>query len=256
MVVRTRRRRSRSPAMAWARITPGDPLAVHPHRGRCAVVELGGDPRYPLAAVCLVDPADPVGQLRIRRHPGCACRGGAQPGVEGGSGDLHEFAQPLHLDGVPVVGDERLTSSSPRRNTSPPGAGCPARSRARRSRSPPPLPVPATALPRSVAPGVDRYRSTARRWNSSMSFLRAVIADHLASPAAAGFSVSKIKGQAPIEELERLRQNDAISCHRCAGSAQEGRRRHRGCTPEQSVGRGGCRVRHRGRCVDRARDRG
>ena len=30
-----------------------------------------------------------------------------------------------------------------------------------------------------------------------MSFLRAVIADHLASPAAAGFSVSKIKGQAP-----------------------------------------------------------
>ena len=31
-----------------------------------------------------------------------------------------------------------------------------------------------------------------------MSFLRAVIADHLASPAAAGFSVSKIKGQARV----------------------------------------------------------
>jgi hypothetical protein len=40
---------------------------------------------------------------------------------------------------------KRLTSSSPRRNTSPPGAGCPARSRAWRSRSPTPLPVPATA---------------------------------------------------------------------------------------------------------------
>ena len=37
---------------------------------------------------------------------GSACRGGAQPGVERGSGNLQEFAQPLHLDGVPVVGDE------------------------------------------------------------------------------------------------------------------------------------------------------
>jgi hypothetical protein len=110
MVVRTRRRRSRSPAMAWAHITPCDPLVVHPRRGRCAVVELGGDPRYPLGAVCLVDPADPVGQLRIRRHPGSACRGGAQPGVERGSGDLHEFAQPLHLEGVPVIGDEPETA--------------------------------------------------------------------------------------------------------------------------------------------------
>ena len=197
MVVRTRRRRSRSPAMAWARITPGDPLVVHPRRGRCAVVELGGDPRYPLGAVCLVDPADPVGQLRIRRHPGSACRGGAQPGVERGSGDLHEFAQPLHLDGGPVVGDERLTSSSPRRNTSPPGAGCPARSRARRSRSPTPLPVPATALPRSVAPGVDRYRSTARRRNSSVSFLRAVIADHSRFPGRGRIQRVQDQGSSP-----------------------------------------------------------
>ena len=96
--------------MAWARITPGDPLVVHPRRGRCAVVELGGDPRYPLAT-CTSSHS---------RFTSKACRWSA-------------------------TNWKRLTSSSPRRNTSPPGAGCPARSRAWRSRSPTPLPVPATA---------------------------------------------------------------------------------------------------------------
>ena len=53
------------------------------------------------------------------------------------------------------------------------------------------------AIPRSVASGVDRYRSTAWRRNSSVWFLRAMIVDLLASPAVTGLSVSKIRGQGP-----------------------------------------------------------
>ena len=203
MVVRPARR-SRSPAMAWSRITRATRLWLT--RGRALrLVELGGDPRGALGAVCLVDPADPLGQLRSAasraRVPGRA----GQPVVEPGPVDLQELAQPLHLVGVPVVGDELEAAHQ---FVSPAKYLAALRRMSRsvsswRSWSPTRPPVPATALPRSVAPGVDRYRSTARRRNSSMSFLRAVIADH-----------SRFPGRGRIQRV----QDQGSSPHRGAGT--------------------------------------
>ena len=55
----------------------------------------------------------------------------------------------------------------------------------------------------SVA-GVDSYKSTACRRNSSEQFFLAIVLDHLASPADAGISVSKNQGQAPVPAPWRL----------------------------------------------------
>ena len=51
--------------------------------------------------------------------------------------------------------------------------------------------------PRTVAPGVDSYKSTACRRNSLESFLRAMVEDNLGLSHNAGFSVSKNQGQGP-----------------------------------------------------------
>ncbi len=51
--------------------------------------------------------------------------------------------------------------------------------------------------PRIVASQVDSYKSTARRRNSSGDFFLALMPRSLASPADAGFSVAKNRGQAP-----------------------------------------------------------
>src|SRR3954471_13020537 len=88
---------------------PGDPLVVHPLLGRGAVVELGGDPRRPVgpvAPVLGVHRPDPLRELVVGRRPGSPARGGVSPGVERRPGDPHDLTQPLHLEGVPVVGDE------------------------------------------------------------------------------------------------------------------------------------------------------
>src|SRR6185437_6408360 len=89
---------------------PGDSLVVDPRRRRCAVVEFGGDPRRAQGAVLVVDLADPFGQLGVRDRPLLSAGLTGQPGVKRGPGDLDEFAQPLRLEGVPVVGDELETA--------------------------------------------------------------------------------------------------------------------------------------------------
>src|SRR3954451_5566080 len=104
-VVRTRRR-SRIPAMPCSAITRATRVVVDPGSGRGAVVELGGDPRSAVGLVGLVHDPDPLRELRVRRGPLRPRRGRSVPGVERGPVDLDDLTQPLHLEGVSVVGDE------------------------------------------------------------------------------------------------------------------------------------------------------
>src|SRR3954451_23797304 len=105
-IVEGTRRRSRIPAIGVLGHHPGDPLVLHPVGGFGAVVELGGDPRRPVGPVGVVHFADPLRELLISSGTGGAGLGAGLPGVERGPRDLHGRAQPLHLEGVSVVGDE------------------------------------------------------------------------------------------------------------------------------------------------------
>jgi len=97
---------SPSPALIWSRSVGRAPDRPRLSWRRCAVVELGGDPGHALGAVGVVDRADPHRQHGVRGHSrGPGGRGG-QPGVERRARHLHDLAQPLHLEGVPVVSDE------------------------------------------------------------------------------------------------------------------------------------------------------
>src|SRR3954469_3382951 len=84
-----------------------------------------------------MDGPDPVRELPVGGGPRRPGRGGGIPGVEGGPVDLDDLTQPLHLEGVSVVGNQRAQrgDSSPKRNTWPPDAGSTSRSRS--SPSPP-----------------------------------------------------------------------------------------------------------------------
>src|SRR3954470_15881582 len=79
---------------------------VDPLISRCAVVELRGDPRWPVGAVVIVHGANTGGQRLVSGLTGSASTGCGQPCVERRSRDLDNRAQPLHLKGVGVVGDE------------------------------------------------------------------------------------------------------------------------------------------------------
>ena len=99
----------------------GCALAVDPLPASSAVVQFGGDPRRAQGVVLVVDPTDPFGQLGVCERPLLSARLARQPGVERGPGDLHDLAQPLHLEGVPVISDELETAV--RLESSWPGAG-------------------------------------------------------------------------------------------------------------------------------------
>ena len=221
-VVRTRRR-SRSPAMPCSRIT------------RATRLWLTRSPAGAPSLSSAVIRGAPYGVVARRGRPGSArpaaasaaarCgpgRGAGLPGVERGALDLDELAQPLHLEGVLVVGDEleaahqfvspakylaawrrisrsvaslvvlglaaRATlglaagrasargarrrgrrravgrawaaagwrSASRRRRSS-----CRCRTRSSQCRSVPRTMPRSSAMPRTVAPGVDSYKSTA-----------------------------------------------------------------------------------------------
>ena len=65
-----------------------------------------GDPRGPVGPVHLVDLPDPLGQQVIvgpALRPGLSA---GEPRVEPGAPDLDALAEPLHLEGVLVVGNE------------------------------------------------------------------------------------------------------------------------------------------------------
>src|SRR4051794_38875382 len=94
------------PARLFSAITRATRLWFTRSAGGGAVVELGGHPRRPVGPVDGVHRPDPPGQLGVGGGPGGAHRGAGLPGVERGPGDLHGLAQPLHLEGVSVVGDE------------------------------------------------------------------------------------------------------------------------------------------------------
>ena len=87
---------------------PGDPLVVDPRHAAAAPSLSSAVIRgAPWVRSSLVDVPDPLGQLARPRPPAAARAGAAvEPGVERGPGDLDDLAQPLHLEGVPVVGDE------------------------------------------------------------------------------------------------------------------------------------------------------
>src|SRR4051794_4556640 len=84
----------------------GDPLVVDPRSWVGAVVELGGDPRDALGPILAVDLPDPLGQCRIRARPQGPRGRGGQPRVERRARHVDDLAQPLHLEGVPVISDE------------------------------------------------------------------------------------------------------------------------------------------------------
>ncbi|GAB3720370.1 hypothetical protein GCM10028793_59480 [Nocardiopsis oceani] len=82
-----------------------DPLAL-----AGVFVEVGGDPGDPVGGVAalfgVLQDMDLLGQGQVRA---LACRpggGGLEPGVERGPGQADDLAQPLHLEGVSVVGNE------------------------------------------------------------------------------------------------------------------------------------------------------
>ena len=85
---------------------PRDALVVDPLLGWGAVVELGGDPRGAVGLVGLVHGPDPLRELLVGSWPFRPRRCGGVPGVERGPVDLDDLTQPLHLEGVSVVGDE------------------------------------------------------------------------------------------------------------------------------------------------------
>src|SRR6476620_8167593 len=92
--------------MPCSRITRATRLWLTRAHGRRAVVELGGDPRRALRRVPLVHDTDPFGQLGVRGRPLRPAGPAVEPGVERGTCDLKDLAQPLHPVGVPVVSDE------------------------------------------------------------------------------------------------------------------------------------------------------
>ncbi len=60
----------------------------------------------PVVVVRLMDGTDPFGQCLVSRFAGGAVIGTSKPGVERGTRDLNDRAQPLHRIGVEVVGAE------------------------------------------------------------------------------------------------------------------------------------------------------
>lgn len=85
---------------------PSYALVVDPLLDRGIVVELGGDPGRAEGVVRVVNGPDPLGQSRIRRSAGGPGRCTCLPCVVGGTLDLDELTQSLHLEGGGVVGDE------------------------------------------------------------------------------------------------------------------------------------------------------
>src|SRR4051795_2020299 len=162
-----------------------------------------------------MDGPDPVRELPVGGGPRRPGRGGGIPGVARGPVDLEDLTQPLHLEGVSVVGDElkaahqfvspaKYLAAWRRTDFSVSIFAFSARSWAFSASSRATLsawvsgrlnglcrlligavvePVPnvlthsdkvpreiprSSAMPRNVAPGVDSYRSTACRRNSSV----------------------------------------------------------------------------------------
>src|SRR6185295_7841965 len=70
------------------------------------VVEFSGEPRRPVGVVLVVHDANPLGELLVSGALGGPMIGRGPPGIKRRTRDLHDRAQPLHLEGVPVVGDE------------------------------------------------------------------------------------------------------------------------------------------------------
>src|SRR5690606_19853903 len=85
---------------------PGHPLVVDPLVHGDAIVEFCGDPGCSVGVVLGMDRPDSFGQLRVGRGASGPVRLGGLPGVVGRTLELDELAQPLHLIGVGVVGDE------------------------------------------------------------------------------------------------------------------------------------------------------
>src|SRR5690606_16385639 len=199
---------------------PRNPLVVDPLGPVRAVVQLRGDPRRAHRGVLLVDRPDSLREPRVGLGPGCPGRRGGLPCVERRTLDIEQLAQPLHLVGVLVVGDEleaghqfvspaqylaadrrmsrstlslacserstafsassRLIRSSGDWSIIPapevPGWGCglsglrvklpsaavflPVPCRSSQCRSVPRSMPRSSAMPRTVAPGVDSYKST------------------------------------------------------------------------------------------------
>src|SRR3954447_6710407 len=214
---------------------PGGAAAVDPVTGWDAVVELGGRPRRPDGVVLGMDGPQPLGQLGVGCRASRPGRRSVLPRVDRRALDLDERTQPLHLEGVLVVGDEleaahqfvspakylaawrrisrsvlslvvsassSLTRACSRtiacsgvssralpvegsggcwglsglRVTLPPAAVfLPVPNRSSQWRSVPRSIPRSLAMPRTVAPGVDSYKSTACRRNSSEQFLRAMV---------------------------------------------------------------------------------
>src|SRR6185312_6482760 len=78
----------------------------HPLGHGGTVVELSGDPRCTTSGVLVVHHPNPGLQLLVSGLFGRPGVGGVVPGVERRTGDLYDLAQPLHLEGVTVVGNE------------------------------------------------------------------------------------------------------------------------------------------------------
>jgi hypothetical protein len=106
IVVRTRRR-SRTPAMAWARITRATRLWLNRPSAEAPSLSSAVIRGTPCARpVLAVDTADPLGQRRVRACAHGPCGRGRQPRVQRRARHLHDLAQPLHLKGVPVISDK------------------------------------------------------------------------------------------------------------------------------------------------------
>jgi hypothetical protein len=93
-------------AMATAYAGRGKPTAGKNVAAVFHRLRLGGDPRRPIGGIIVVHDADPLGELLIGGLSGGSGIGGSAPGIKRRTRDLNDLAQPLHLEGVPVVGDE------------------------------------------------------------------------------------------------------------------------------------------------------
>ena len=89
---------------------PGDALVVDTILAGGAVVQFDGHPRCPVGRVPtsfrVLDPSDPCSQDSVVLSALLTGRAGFLPGIERGAGQLQHLAQPLHLVGGLVVGDE------------------------------------------------------------------------------------------------------------------------------------------------------
>lgn len=87
-----------------------DALVVDPILDIDAVVELCGHPRRTVGLVTalgrVLDRTDPVRELIVCGSAFGSRRRSVLPGVERGPVDLDDLTQPLHLEGVSVVGNE------------------------------------------------------------------------------------------------------------------------------------------------------